>query len=185
MQDADGGVCPCWQIASQTHLLPNVVEETTRSVNARRTAMWETLRHNLVRRMSLMFVILLLVVLGSTNAAPEQVEAQGRGATVNVPASILYIDCPGLAPATERVRFAYVQLNGDVVVREATVENGGLVMIEGVPAVVFEQLSINWWDYDSAYRFFLVDGDYGDILVSAGNWYRDSQSGIIYQVFGC
>jgi hypothetical protein len=132
-----------------------------------------------------MFIVLLLVVLGSTQIAPEQVEAQGRGATVNVPATILFVDCPGLVSETEIVRFAYVQLNGEVMVREATVDNGGLVVIEGIPSVVFEQLSMNWWDQDSAYRFILLSGDYGDILVEAGNWYRDEQSGIIYQVLGC
>lgn len=143
--------------------------------------MWETLRHSTVRRVSLMFVILLLVVLGGNMSAPEKVEAQGGSATVNVPASILLIDCPGVARVTEQTRFAYVQLNGEATVRQTS----EIVMIEGTPAVVFEQLSINWWDYHAYYRFIRDDGRYLDIRVPAGNWYRDSQSGIIVAVFGC
>lgn len=139
----------------------------------------------LAHRMGLLFVLLLLMVTVGIGVNPDQVAAQGGGATVNVPAAVFFIECPSISSSTQSVRFAYMQLNGEVQVQEATVSNGGLVVVNGTPAVVFEQLSINWWDFDTMYRFIAPNGDYLDVVIYAGNWYRDAQSGVIYQGLSC
>jgi len=138
----------------------------------------------IVRRVCLLLGFLLFAVTVNVGLAPEQAEAQ-RQATVNVPAAIFFVDCPGEWSVSESVGIAYMQLNGQVEVREATVQNGRLVYINDIPAVVFEQLSMNWWDFEVIYRFITPDGRYTDLMVYPGKWNRDAQSGVIYQGFGC
>lgn len=146
--------------------------------------MLKRLRRNLVHGLCFAFVAMLFLTTAWVDPVPRQAQAQG-GAVVNVPASILFVDCPGVAEVTAVVQFGYIQLDGNFAVREATVNNGGLTYIDGIPSVVFEQLSIDWVGSDSVYRFIRPDGVYLDVLISAGNWYRDSQSGVIYQILGC
>jgi hypothetical protein len=131
-----------------------------------------------------LFALLLLAVTANIGTVPQNVAAQG-GATVNVPAAILVVDCPFEWAVSDTVLMAHMQLNGEVMVFEGTANNGALVYINGIPAVVFEQLSINWRDFDVIYRFIAGNGEYVDIAVPAGRWNRDAQSGVIYQGFGC
>lgn len=136
----------------------------------------------LARRVSLVAVMVLFAVLVCTGATPRTSQAQGM-ATVNVPASILLVDCPGLPEHTVALQFAYIQLDGNVVVLDATNEN--LDIIQGIPSVIFYNLSIDWQGSDAIYRFHLDDGSYLDYYIPPGAWSRDAQSGIIFDIASC
>lgn len=139
-------------------------------------------RSHLVRWLGLATMMVLVAVMASFGTAPQHTQAQG-GATINVPAAVLMVDCPGLPEHTIALQFGYVQLDGNVAVLDAAQEN--LDYIQGIPSVIFYSLSIDWWESDAIYRFHLDDGTYVDYYIPAGGWSRDAQSGIIFDIASC
>jgi hypothetical protein len=129
-------------------------------------------------------VLALLVVTLGTITQPKPVQAQSGG-PVNVPVAALVIDCPGIAPQVTDAQFWYVNLDGEVAMRRATVANDGLTYIDGFPSVVIRRLSINWWNGDSLFRLFLRNGNTIDVYIYPGDWYREPESGSIFHIAGC
>jgi hypothetical protein len=150
--------------------------------------MTKTLQQTLVPRVHLLLVALILATAIGLGVRSHEAQAQG-GSAVNVAAAVLYIECPSATGSwhrDSRVLFSYMQLNGERVAREATVANGRLVFTDdGTPAVVFEQLSINWWDFATVYRFISPQGEYLDHYIRAGNWNRSSRYNAIYHTVFC
>lgn len=148
--------------------------------------MFTVLGTSIRRRLSLLWLMLLLLTLGGSLAMvpPQPTQAQG-GAIVNVPAVVMFVDCPDIVNNSGLVEFGYFQLDGTFNVLQATVDNGRLTVISDLPAVVFEQLSFDWQRSESIYRFFFADASFLDIIVPPEIWLRDQQSGVIFQGFGC
>jgi hypothetical protein len=126
---------------------------------------------------------LFATVTGLSSASPLQAQSGGRP-PVNVASALLFVECAELTAVTKEVRFAYVQLDGNAVVRSATVENGGLIQAGNVPAVQFKLLSFDGRQ-DALYRFILEDDSTVDVLMTPEYWLFDRRSGILYSGISC
>ncbi|NJP07134.1 MAG: hypothetical protein HC837_16705 [Chloroflexaceae bacterium] len=136
----------------------------------------------LTRRLMVLLIVPVLLSLMGLAILPDVVQAQPT-VPLNVPALAFSVDCR-IADVDE-IWFGYYQLDGSIEVSSATRENGGMtISADGVPVIVYQQLSFDW-ERPSAFRFIFRDDSTFDLQMDPEDWLVDEDTGAVFSGVTC